>query len=227
MLGVSSQHAQYLSNQFAIPVRFIHNGVDLPEWTPETHKQEDFLLSLNRITREKGIHNNIDVALQTGYKMKIVGDDIHPPDQNYIDDIQNRCAATNGQVEYWGRVDNDTKWDLLRRCRALVACTDNQNFLEAFGLYAVEANSVGKPVLATANGGLYDIIVQDKNTGWQNGFLAPNVAGVTSAISQGILDTFKPEICRQHAQRFTVDNMVTNYLNLFEKVLRDDVDAKW
>jgi glycosyltransferase involved in cell wall biosynthesis len=227
MLAVSSHHANHISSNFGIPVRYVHNGIDLPDYKLEDCAPADYLLSLNRITPEKGIHNNIDVALQTGWKMKIVGDDIHPPNQDYINDIQNRCAQSNGQIEYYGRVDNDTKWDLLKHCRALIACTDNQRFLEAFGLYAVEANACYKPVIATTNGGLYDIIVHDKDNGWQNGFLAPNTAGVVDAIRSGILETLKPDVCRAHATRFTVDKMVDSYTSLFEKVLRDDADSRW
>ncbi len=222
MLGVSSQHAQHLSGNFGIPVRYIHNGIELPVYDAEKCKSEDFLLSLNRISREKGIVNNIDVALQTGWKMKIVGDDIHVSDQEYVNDVQNRCAQSGGQIQYYGHVDQETKWDLLRRCRALVACTDNEHYLEAFGIYAVEANACGKPVLATANGGLYDIV---KNG--VNGQLAPNTAGIVNFIQNRILDNFMPENCRAQAELYNVSAMTNTYLNLFEKVLRNDVDSLW
>lgn len=228
MLGVSSQHAQHLSNNFGCPVRYIHNGIELPAFDPNTAKSEDFLLSLNRISVEKGIHNNIDVALQTGWKMKVVGDDIHPVNYEYINDIQNRCANSGGQVQYYGHVDNETKWDLLRRCKALIACTDNEHYLEAFGIYAVEANAVGKPVLATANGGLYDIIKREPDGAYiTNGMLATNTAGVVNAIRNGALDVFKPENCRAQAELYDVGHMTVAYLQLFEKVLRDDVDVRW
>ena len=222
MLGVSTVHAQHLSSIFSIPVRHIHNGIDLPAYDPDKCKSEDFLLSLNRISPEKGIHNNLDVALQTGWKMKIVGDDIHPTNWEYINDIQNRCAQSGGQLQYYGHVDNETKWDLLRRCTALIACTDNERYLEAFGIYAVEANAVGKPVLATANGGLYDIV---KNG--LNGQLAANTTGIVNVLREGIQDKFSPEACRQQAEQYTVAAMTNAYLSLFEKVLRDDVDSRW
>jgi glycosyltransferase involved in cell wall biosynthesis len=222
MLGISSIHAQHLANKFACPLRYVHNGLDMPEWDVKSAQSEDWLLSLNRITPEKGIVNNIDVALQTGMKMKIVGDDIHPTSQAYIDDVQNRCAASAGQVEYWGTVDNDTKWDLLRRCKAVISCSDNSNWIEAFGNFVVEANSVGKPVLGTANGGLYDTIRNG-----ENGFIAPTTAQIIDYIKAGNLEKFDPLKCRERAQLFTTDRMVSSYLELFEKVLREDPDSFW
>lgn len=54
------------------------------------------------------------------------------------------------------------------KCKALISCP-KPTWLEAFGLYAVEANAYYKPVLALNNGGLHDIVVQGFN-----GFLVQN-----------------------------------------------------
>ena len=77
-LGLSTYHAQFLSSVLNIPCRHIHNGIPLvqfpDDYDPSLDKG-DYLLSLNRISAEKGIHDCIDVAVATNTPIKIVGDD--------------------------------------------------------------------------------------------------------------------------------------------------------
>jgi Glycosyl transferases group 1 len=101
-------------------------------------------------------------SCETRNALKIAGDDIHVSDQM----IKEKCQNTDGLVEYIGLVDKKTKTELIKGCKAVIACP-KPTWIEAFGLYAVEANAYGKPVLALANGGLNDIIVNQTN-----GFLA-------------------------------------------------------
>ena len=167
-IGLSQPHAQYMSSLLEIPVRFVHHGIPLPpfEKTRSDNKIGNYLLSINRIVKEKGIEDSIELAVRTRNAMKIVGDDIHVPDLSYVQMIKEKCQNTDGLVEYIGLVDNKIKIKLIKDCKAVIACP-KPTWIEAFGLYAVEANAYGKPVLALANGGLNDTIVNQIN-----GFLA-------------------------------------------------------
>src|SRR6187200_3664208 len=169
-LGLSRLHAKYMSSVLKIPVRYVHHGIPLPpiEETKSYNKNEngDYLLSINRIIREKGIEDSIDLAVRTRNAIKIAGDDIHASDLSYVQMIREKCQNSDGLAEYIGLVDNKTKAELIKKCKAVIACP-KPTWIEAFGLYAVQANAYGKPVLALANGGLNDIIVNQTN-----GFLA-------------------------------------------------------
>ena len=91
-----------------------------------------------------------------------------------------------------------------------------QTWLEAFGLYAVEAGAYFKPVLALNNGGLNDIIQHG-----YNGFLAPNTETLKQYVER--LDEIKPENCRNMVERnFTKEIMSSKYLQLFQKILQGD-----
>jgi glycosyltransferase involved in cell wall biosynthesis len=161
-VGLSRLHAKYMSSVLKIPVRYVHHGIPLPpieETKSHNHnKNGDYLLSINRIVREKGIEDSIDLVMRTRNAIKIVGDDIHVPDFSYVQMIRKKCEKTCGLAEYFGLVDNKTKTELIKKCKAVIACP-KPTWMEAFRLYSVEANAFGKPVLAVANGGLNDIIV--------------------------------------------------------------------
>jgi glycosyltransferase involved in cell wall biosynthesis len=72
--GISRAHALHLSTTLGIPTRYVWNGIELPEWKPDDIKDEGYLVSLNRITKEKGILECIDAARQAKIPIKILGD---------------------------------------------------------------------------------------------------------------------------------------------------------
>lgn len=220
-IGLSRPHAKYMSSVVKIPVRYVHHGIHVPpiEET-RSNKKGDYLLSVNRIIREKGIEDSIDIAVRTGNRIKIAGDDIHVPDLSYVKMIKEKCQNTSSLAEYLGLIDNKTKTELIKNCKALIACP-KPTWIEAFGLYALEGNVYGKPVLALANGGLKDIIVNEKN-----GFLAESPEEL-----QGYVDRVyqcSSESCRRRVENlFTVEKMSKNYLEIFQNVIDDDPSFRW
>ena len=222
-IGLSRLHAKYMSSVLKIPVRYVHHGIPLPpieETKNNDNTNGDYLLSINRIVREKGIEDSIDLAVRTRNTIKIAGDDIHVPDLSYVQMIREKCQNTDGLAEYFGLIDNKTKIELIKKCKAVVACP-KPTWMEAFGLYAVEANAYGKPVLALSNGGLNDIIVNQTN-----GFLAK-----TPQELQGYVEKVyqcSPESCRHRVEKLFTDEIMTkNYLHIFERVMEDEPAFRW
>ena len=224
-IGLSRLHAKYMSSFLKIPVRYVHHGIPLPpiEETKNNNnnnKNGDYLLSINRIVREKGIEDSIDLAVRTRNAIKIAGDDIHVPDLSYVQMIREKCRKTNGLAEYLGLVDNKTKTELIKKCKAVIACP-KPTWIEAFGLYAVQANAYGKPVLALANGGLNDIIVNQTN-----GFLAKNPRELQGYVEK--VYECSPESCRRRVEKLFTDEIMTkNYLQIFEGVMEDEPAFRW
>jgi glycosyltransferase involved in cell wall biosynthesis len=213
-----------MSSVLKIPVRYVHHGIALPpiEETKNRTKNEngDYLLSINRIVREKGIEDSIDLAVRTRNSIKIAGDDVHVPDLSYVQKIREKCQNSNGLAEYFGLVDNKTKIELIKNCKAVIACP-KPTWIEAFGLYAIQANAYGKPVLALANGGLNDIIVNQTN-----GFLAKTPLELEGYVNK--IYECSPESCRRRVENLFTDEIMTkNYLEIFEKVMEDDPAFRW
>lgn len=223
-IGLSRLHAKYMSSILGRPVRYVHHGIPLPikdkTKSIDNNNKGDYLLSVNRIVREKGIEDSIDLAVKTRNSIKIAGDDIRVPDLSYVQMIRDKCRNTNGLAEYFGLVDNKTKSKLIKECKAVIACP-KPTWIEAFGLYAVEANAYGKPVLALANGGLNDIIVNQTN-----GFLAKTLQELERYIDK--VHECSPESCRDRVEKLFTDEIMTkNYLQIFERVMVDDSAFRW
>jgi glycosyltransferase involved in cell wall biosynthesis len=223
-IGLSSLHAKYMSSILKKPVRYVHHGIPLPLIeelkSNYNNKNGGYLLSINRIVREKGIEDSIDLAIRTRNAIKIAGDDIHVRDLSYVQMIREKCRNSNGLAEYIGLVDNKTKAELIKKCKAVIACP-KPTWIEAFGLYAIEANAYGKPVLARANGGLNDIIVNQIN-----GFLARTPRELEEYVEK--IHECSPESCRDRVERhFTDEIMTKNYLQIFNKVIEDEPTFRW
>jgi len=224
-IGLSRFHAKYMSSILRIPVRYVHHGIPLPSIEEikndnSNNENGDYLLSINRIVREKGIEDSIDIAVRTRNAIKIAGDDVHVSDLSYVQMIKEKCKNSNGLAEYFGLVDNETKKELIKKCKAVIACP-KPTWIEAFGLYAVEANSYGKPVLALDNGGLNDIIVNQIN-----GFLAKTPMELQEYIEK--VNECSPESCRRRVENLFTDEIMTkNYLQIFEGVIEDQPEFRW
>jgi glycosyltransferase involved in cell wall biosynthesis len=226
-VGISNAHAQLLGSILKMPVRMVHNGIKLPEWLPEKYDDRGYLLSLNRITDEKGIHDSIDIAMQHDLPIKVIGDDTHVRSQEYVMNIIERCRSSRGLAEYYGLVDNETKEEALKHCKAVIACPVNQGpfgWTEAFGLYAAEGMSYGKTFIGLANGGLLDIIEHGVS-----GYLGLTPTSVSSFMPEIIKGTISPETVRKRIEdKFTVTHMVNNYMDLFTNVLDDSKESgRW
>lgn len=257
IMGVSRTHAAYLSNCFKVPTRYVFNGVEIPDNcqlenvgspAPENGSQGAYFLSLNRISREKGIHNVIDVCVATKTPLKVVGDDTHVADQKYVFDIMDQCARSGGIAEYVGGVDNDAKWTYLRGCRGLICCPDTSNYVESFYMAAVEGWSLGKPILALANGGLADTVIDGLN-----GFIANNPGEMKEILVRGKavyrpyamvessegksvqtyiqaymgMMNFDAELIKKEAQKYTIEKMAEGYLQICKGIMDNDPSYNW
>lgn len=229
ILGLSSEHAKHLSTFMHTPARYVWNGIpepdpypkaeDLEQGVPEYFNGQPYLLSLNRITDEKGIHNSIDVAVQSKTPIIITGDDTKVRSQEYVTSIVEKCRSTPYAI-YLGLVDDYTKDRLLRHCKAVISCPLD-TWIEGFGLFFIEGLQYGKPSLSVGNGGALDIILHGKT-----GFLGKNFAELIDFVPR--LDELKSEDCiERFKNNFTDRHMCDGYLKIFEGIMAGDPSYNW
>jgi glycogen(starch) synthase len=119
---------------------------------------------------------SIDVALEAvqrnhGVSLLVVGEG---PEREFLE--RRACEiGLNGRVRFLGAQPRQTVFELLRAADAAVLSSSWENFPHL----AVEALSVGTPVLATAAGGVDEIVRHGAN-----GLLAP--VGDVDALSAAI-----------------------------------------
>ena len=105
---------------------------------------------------------------------------------------------------------DEEKWELYRRCRALIYPVKDEDF----GIVPVEANAVGTPVIAFLGGGVQETVI-DKKTG-----LFFKEHSVEALVEQmRFLKNVKidPAACRRQALKFSHE--------VFNKKIQNTIDS--
>ena len=128
----------------------------------------------------------VDAFRELNLPVKIVGDG---RDRARLE------ARATPNVEFTGRVDEETLRDLYANCRGYLFPGE-----EDFGIAPVEAQAAGKPVIAYAAGGALDTVI-DGVTGVH--FAQQTPKALADAVRRFESLEFDPERIRQHAERFS------------------------
>jgi glycosyltransferase involved in cell wall biosynthesis len=140
VVAVSSAIAERARKHGASDVRVIPNGVD--EKPTGEEAEPAFVLYAGRLSKEKGVLELVDAA--RGLPLVVAGDG----------PLRSRIPLARGFVPR-------NELEALLSSAAIVACPSRR---EGFGVTCLEAMAHGKPVVASAVGGLRDLVV-DGETG--------------------------------------------------------------
>lgn len=186
-----------------------YNGVNLKDFT-YNEKKENFLLSLGRITRTKGIHNAIYVALKIGVPLIIAGTIEETSDSvEYFD--QEIAPFIDGQniIHLENGVNAEERKQLLEHASALLMLIE---WDEPFGMVMPEAMASGTPVVGFRKGSVPEIV------GKGTGFVVDSLEEAVVAIEQIIKGEYSPQLCRIRVEKlFSREAMAARNIHYYMK----------
>jgi len=152
------------------------------------------------------------VRREVAATLVLVGDG---PDRDPAEQEVDRLKLRRN-VRFLGKVDNVA--DILRGSDVFLLPSET----ESFGLAALEAMACAVPVLASAVGGLPEVVVDG-----ETGFLTP--VGDTGAMTAHAIRLLRDDALHarlgaaaaHRALEFAADRIVPRYERLYEDVLRD------
>jgi glycosyltransferase involved in cell wall biosynthesis len=136
-------------------------------------------------------HKRIDVAVEAFNRLRaplvVVG---NGPDERRL----RRLAGPT--VRFEGRVSDARAAELLARGRALVVTAT-----EEFGIAAVEAQAAGRPVIALAEGGVRETVLEGETGAF---YERAEAGALAEAVARFDALGVDPAACRANAERFDV-----------------------
>src|SRR3989344_2607878 len=197
-----------------------------PNWQPNLNPitTNGYFLVVSRLVASKNVDIVVEVCAKLGLPLKVVGTG---RELNRLSALAIRYSKpTNGQwpmangIEFIGDVSDDQLISLYQNCRAVIFAAS----AEDFGLVPVEAMAAGKPVIALAEGGVLESVIDAiparrvKGTGVY--FDPPTTGSLILAINN-FMDLekkgyFDPKFIRRHAQKFSKDRFKREILRFVE-----------
>jgi glycosyltransferase involved in cell wall biosynthesis len=179
-----------------------------------------YLAFLGRISPEKRPDRAIEIAKRAGIKLKIAAK-VDNADREYYETVI-APLLNDPLIEFIGEIGEDKKGEFLGGAMALLFPID---WPEPFGMVMIEAMACGTPVIAFNCGSVPEVIDHG-----ETGYIVNSIAEAVTAVSS--LYNFDREACREiFEQRFSARVMATNYVKLYEELIRGRkskklVDAK-
>jgi glycosyltransferase involved in cell wall biosynthesis len=145
-----------------------------------------YYMTVARLVPYRRIDLIVEAFRKLGLPVKIVGDG---RDRARLE------ARATPNIEFVGRVDDDTKRELFAGCRAYLFPAE-----EDFGIAPVEAQAAGRPVVAYGAGGSLDTVINGE-TGVHFSDQSPD--GLIAAVRRLEGMSFDPYRIQRNAERFS------------------------
>jgi glycosyltransferase involved in cell wall biosynthesis len=202
-IAISSAVAARIRKYYRRDSEIIYPPVDTAQF-PAPGPSGDYYMTVGRLTPYQRKDLIVEAFRELGRPVKIVGDGR---------DRARLQARASPNVEFLGRVDDETLRDLYANCCGYLFPGE-----EDFGIAPVEAQAAGKPVIAYAAGGALDTVI-DGETGVH--FTTQTPAALAAAVRRFETLTFDPERIRQNAARFSSQVFRARFSSFVERAYHE------
>lgn len=169
------------------------------------HNTSDYFLIASRLVPYKRIDLAISAFNKLKLPLKIVG----------IGSEERRLKAMAGQtIEFLGYLTQEELVRYYKGCQALIFPG-----IEDFGLTILEAQSLGKPVIAFRGGGALETIIDGKTGIFFDKQTVENLIQAIRRFNNLIID---PKDCIQQAQKFSFEQFKEQLMSEILKLVQDD-----
>ena len=200
-------------------VEAIPNGVDVDVFSnAEPYSSgQSYILAVSRLVHGKGVDVVIrgfaQIPAEFEVELWIAGDG---PVRRELEKLA-RDLGVGSRVRFLGTVPYDTVPSLIVGCEMLVLGSRQ----ESFGVVLLEAMAAAKPVVATAVGGIPELV-----TDGENGLLVPSESpeALGEAVARLLQDAHLRRAIGQQGQqlvraRYTWDEQGEHFLDLYRRVV--------
>ena len=205
-------------------IRKISPGIDREIFTYDSNlERENILLSVGRIQEQK---RQIDVLkfidnfrkIDTNFLCYFVGGPSGKSGDEYLIQLKNVVKELNigSNIEFLGNLTQAEIKLLMNKSKLLIHTSQ----FETFGLVAIEANTMGVPVLTTNTGSLTEIIEHNKN-----GYISSKLIDgkVNNFVKNLLTDNKKfneiSSYCLENSKKYDWENTSKKLVDIYEGLI--------
>ncbi len=181
--------------------KVIYPFIDLARFSGVETFDGGFYLVISRLNRYKRVDLAVVAANKLKLPLKVVG--VGPERSN----LERLAGPT---VEFLGRVDDNLAIKLLAGCKALIVAGE-----EDFGLTPLEAQALGKPVIAYGVGGALETVIPGETGIF---FHNQSVESLVEALNELDKLGFNQIKCISQARKFSRENFILSFKGLANSV---------
>ena len=186
-VAISEHVRRRITRVYGRDAEVIYPPVDTVFYTPDgVTKREDLYLIVSALVPYKKIELAVRAFNRSGKKLVVIGDG---PDRKKL---QKRAKKN---VHFLGWQSDQVLREHYRRARALIFPGE-----EDFGIVPVEAQACGCPVIAFAQGGSLETVIDGESGLF---FGQPKEESLAEALKRFEGMSFGEEACRRNAERFS------------------------
>jgi len=204
------------ASRWRVPTKIVYFGTDVNYYRFNPNK-EDYFIFFGRIHPSKGVEVALQIAKETGIKLKIMGADkepwFAPQDIAWAEAFKKKCIGVPN-VEYLGTVSNEDVVEYLGKAKAMLYPIQAPF---QFDLTVIESLSCGTPVIVS------DIPAPNELIDGRTGIICShnNINAWKTAI--GRINLINPYICRKVAEeKWSSTRMAKELVALLENVSRGE-----
>lgn len=179
--------------------KVLYPFVDTEKLNPGKSFDGDYYLIISRLNKYKKVNAAVKAFKTNDKKLKIVG--VGPEFNN----IQKTAPES---VEVLGKVDDALLESLIAGCKGLIIMAE-----EDFGMTAIEAQALGKGVIAYGAGGVLETVIPGK-TG--NYFPEQTAESLNKALEVFESLKIQPDDCYENVEKFSKEKFKERLLELIK-----------
>ncbi len=174
--------------------------VDTENIDPGNSFDGGYYLVISRLNKYKHVDVVVKTCNKLGLKLKVVG---RGPE------LENLKSFGSGNIQFFSGLPDQILMNVISGCKALIVAAE-----EDFGLTPLEAQILGKPVIALKKGGTLETVIEGKTGVF---FENPTIKDLSEAIGEFELLDFKSEDCKMNAEKFSKAVFKKRLIELVEK----------
>ena len=193
----SEEVAARIEKFYRRKAKVVYPPVDIDQGViaAKKHPKQDYYLTGGRLARHKGQDIAIRACTKLGVPLRVFGGGFAAYGEKQLKTIAGR------KIEFLGEVTEEKKWELMAGARAFIFPSE----MEDFGIVPVEAMSAGTPVIALAQGGVLETVVEGQTGVF---FQERSVNSLITAIKEFEKMKFNPRDCVKQARKFSKERFI-------------------